>query len=591
MRIVEYEKDTASLNYQVIKGIGIVACVLSIVVVILMIANTVNLTNTDPIHSPTLLKLLDDLKGDPQNKELRKEIQDLDLIARQAFFTSQRFNQVAIWLVLGALVVMIAAFKSIETFKWRFPYPDGRDPKDDIIANAKWARKSITYAGLVLLGFALILALPWKSPLDVSKEESLKVTANDNGSAIASSDLAASPKGKVETVQKKPVYPTLEEKLTNWPNFLGAAYGVLPTTEVPIHWDGETGEGIVWKTALPKTGFSSPIIWDDKLFLSGADKEVREIYCIDRETGKSVWTKQVDGIPGSPAEPPRVSSDTGYAASTMATDGSRIFAIFSTGDIISLDVEGKQIWGRNLGVPDNPYGHASSLVIHEDLLLVQYDQSENGRFLGLDIQTGDTRWETKRDLDSSWASPLLVNTGERLEVILAAEPAIVSYDPNNGKELWRMPGLEGGEVAPTPLFADGLLYVAADYVKLEAINVHDQSVVWLAEDLIPGVSTPIVSGKFLFYGLSDGGFGCYDAKSGKELWNEESDEGFYASPIVVGEKVYLMDRGGIMHIFAAKEEYESIGNPALGEISVTTPVIVDNSIYYRGLQHLYRIGS
>ena len=595
MRVVEYQKDTSSLTYRVLNGTGLVACVFVAIVVGLMIANTVNLKWTDPIHSPALLKLLEDLKTEPNNAELRREIQELDLLARQAFFTSQEFNQNAIWMIVGGLVVMIAAFKSIEAYRWRFPYPDGRAPKDDIIENARWARKSVTYAGLVMLGFALILALPWKSPLDGGIEETDSTVAGEGTIAVVESvgglREETRPAQVTPVPSGTPIFPSAAERLKYWPYFRGAGQGVAVASDAPLEWDGASGDGIVWAIELPNTGFSSPIIWEKKLFLTGASKEVREVYCVNRDDGKMLWVKRVEAIPGSPEEPPRVNSDTGYAAATMTTDGTQVYAIFSTGDIVALDLDGGQIWGQNLGVPDNPYGHSSSLAIHQDILLVQYDQEENGVFLGLDARTGEVRWKVARDLGASWSSPLLVNTGERMEVILAAEPAVVSYDPSSGKELWRREGLEGGEVAPTPVLADGLLYVAADYVKLEAVNLADQSVVWIAEDYVPGVSTPVVFGNLLFYGLSDGGFGCYQAKTGEELWHEESDEGFYASPVLFGDRDYLIDRGGVMHIFAAKDTYEPLGKPTLDEAAVTTPVVLDGDIYYRGIQHLYRIGS
>ena len=130
---------------------------------------------------------------------------------------------------------------------------------------------------------------------------------------------------------------------------------------------------MLWKNKVPLKGFSSPIVWQDKLFVTGGDKKKREIYCYDANNGKLLWRHNVTGISGSPVKPPKVTSDTGYAASTPATDGHRVFAIFATGDLVCTDFEGKRIWAKNLGVPENPYGYSSSLLTTPDKLIVQYD--------------------------------------------------------------------------------------------------------------------------------------------------------------------------------------------------------------------------
>ena len=382
------------------------------------------------------------------------------------------------------------------------------------------------------------------------------------------------------------------QRLKNWPGVLGHLSGVSSAKGLPTDWNGETDDSIIWKTAIPLPGFSSPIIWEGKIFLSGADESTREVYCIDTKTGKFLWKKNVDDVPGSPSEDdsPEVSEDTGYAAATMATDGVRVFAIFSNGDLIAFNFEGKQIWAKNIGVPENPYGYSSSLVIYKNLLIIQFDQEEHSFITGLDVATGQQRWKTTRDFGASWASPTLINAGERDEVVLVADPMVVSYDPNNGKELWRVECLEGGEIAPTPVYANGLLYVAADYVKLAAIDVKKHEIVWETQDYIPGISTPLVVGKYLIAGLGDGGMVCYNARTGEEIWMEDSDEGFYASPILVEGRVYMIDRTGMMFIFKPGPKYLAISTPILGESVISTPAAIGNGLYLCGIQHLYRIG-
>ncbi len=186
MRIVEYEKDTTSVPYQVLKGVGIVAATFSLIVCVLMVANYLSLKRTDPIHAPALLKLTEELKANPQNAALKEQIRELDYLARRAFFSSQHFNQVAIYLLIGGVVVTVVSFKSLAAYHQRLPYPSSKDPKDDLIGNAQWARKSVTTVGLVLVGFALVIALPWKSPVNdaaVQKSVSPAGTPDSNSKA------------------------------------------------------------------------------------------------------------------------------------------------------------------------------------------------------------------------------------------------------------------------------------------------------------------------------------------------------------------------------------------------------------------------
>ena len=379
------------------------------------------------------------------------------------------------------------------------------------------------------------------------------------------------------------------DRLKNWPNLLGPAAGVSPAKGLLMNWNGETGEGIKWKTRIPLPGYSSPIYWDGKLYLTGANASTRVVYCIHSQSGEIIWERQVKGIPGSPGDL-RVGEDTGYAASTMATDGVRVFASFANGDLAAFDLEGSPIWSKNLGKPDNLYGHASSLVTHGDNLLIQYDQENLGYVAALDVETGEERWRTERDFGSSWSMPMVATIGAREEVILAAEPTVVSYDLKSGKELWRIDCLKYGEVTSVPVYADGLVYVSADSANLSAIDVKTRKIVWESGFSKPGVSTPLLHEGLLYCAADDGAFACYDAKTGEEFWAEFEDYGFYASPILADGRVHLLDRGGTMHILKPGRELEILGHSVLGEESSCTPAVVGDSFYIRGLKHLFRIG-
>ncbi len=584
MRVIAYQKNKQSVAYRALWALGVIAGLFSMVVCAFMIANNLRLKAADPVHTPALQKLVQQLKTTPQDEVLKDQIRELDLLARHAFFTSQHFNQIASWLLLVGGTVTIISFKTISSYHREVPYPDSHDPKEDLAANALWARQSVTVVGLILVGLALSLALPWKSTLDRASQEltgTLTPPANPTAHSV----------GKTSSPDT-PLLAGREERLKHWPSFRGAASAHTATTNLPVDWDGKTGRGILWKSPLPLPGFSSPITWSDRIFVSGGDQHTRAVYGLDAKSGKLLWEKAAPTSLASPSEAPEVNADTGYAAPTMATDGARVFAIFATGDLAAFDFDGNLAWAQHFGVPVNPYGHSSSLEVFEDTLIVQFDQKEEGFVTALDVRTGATRWKTERKFGPSWASPVLIETGGHTELILVADAFVTSYDPRTGKELWRLKCLASGDVAPSPLFANGLLYVAAEGVKFAAIDVGTRQVVWENKEMTPGIGTPAASGGFLFAGLGEGGIACWDAKTGSRLWFHETDDGFYASPIIAGNRVFISDRTGRMYIFEASGSgFKAIAQPQLGEEAVTTPAIYGESLIYRGVKHLFRIGT
>lgn len=447
------------------------------------------------------------------------------------------------------------------------PHTHPADGKVDRWGNTRGRRTALAAGGLLVVTLALLAQVATAAAPEASEESAAEPADNREERRVASE----------------------ADRLKNWPNLLGPAAGVSPATGLSMNWNGETGEGIKWKTRIPLPGYSSPIYWDGKLYLTGANASTRVVYCIDSQSGEIVWERQVENIPGSPGDV-RVNEDTGYAASTMATDGVRVFASFANGDLAAFDLEGNPVWSKNLGKPENLYGHASSLVTHGDKLLIQYDQQNLGYVAALDVATGKERWKTERDFGSSWSMPMVATIDAREEVILAVEPTVVSYDLKSGKELWRLDCLRYGEVTSVPVYADGLVYVSADSANLSAIDVKTQKIVWDSSFIKPGVSTPLLHEGLLYCGADDGAFACYDAKTGEEFWAEFADDGFYASPILADGRVHLLDRSGTMHILKPGRELEILGQPVLGEEVSCTPAVVGDSFYIRGVKHLFRIG-
>lgn len=387
-------------------------------------------------------------------------------------------------------------------------------------------------------------------------------------------------------------FPTEAELKANYNAFRGfGSNGIDYHKDIPTTWDGSTDENILWKIEIPIHGFNSPIIWGDKLFLSGANPQKREVYCIDRNSGEIIWTVDVKGIPGTPEKSPKVTDDTGLAAPSLTTNGSLVFALFGNGDLIAIDLAGNKKWAKNLGTTNNHYGHSSSLVVYEEVLIVQYDIKRNPKLLGLNILTGEEIYKTPRKVKVSWASPVLVNTGSQMEVILAADPVIASYHPKTGVENWQVDCIFG-EVGPSVAYANGIVYAVNEYAKLVAIKLGESAeILWEDDELLSDVPSPIVKDGLLYLATSYGIVACYDAVSGEKYWENEFDNGFYGSPIFSDGNIFIIDMGGVVQVFKAGKTFESKASNPLGEDAMTTPAFMDGRIYIRGNEHLMCIGK
>ncbi|MGC9355799.1 MAG: PQQ-binding-like beta-propeller repeat protein, partial [Mariniphaga sp.] len=399
-----------------------------------------------------------------------------------------------------------------------------------------------------------------------------------------------------EVQQEKPATPvatalTLEQVRQNHNSFRGPlGQGISYHKNIPTEWDGSSGTNILWKSPIPKHGYNSPVVWGDKVFIAGADNQSREVYCYNRADGKLLWTGKGDNIPGSPASPPRVTEDTGLSAPTVTTDGQRVYAIFATGDVIAFDMNGKRVWAKNLGVPDNHYGHSSSLLVWDNKLIVQYDTNKGGKVLALNVANGETVWETTRDAKISWASPVLVQVDGKYQVVLTADPIVAGYDVQTGNELWSVKCMMG-EVGPSVGYANGIVHAANEYATMVAIDIKTQEIIWEDDMFLPEAASPLAHNGLLVIATSYGVLVCYDAKTGEEYWEHDVGKTLYSSPVYADGKLFMMDNDGVMRIYEYGKEMKLLAENELGETAGTTPAFADGRIYIRGEEHLYCIGN
>ncbi len=543
-----------------------VAGVFSVVVAALLFVNYLQLKVLIPLREERLEAMKLKVADSSADAQLVGQIRQLDLDIRRDRIRGQGFSHRGSYLLLGGFIVLIAGAKLVSYLRKQLPHPEGqREGRAEQMQEANAGRWAIT-AGLIVVGAgALIFAL--------------MPTTDYGGSEVSS-------------------YPSAEDIAANWARFRGpGGLGISAYTNVPEKFDVEGGEGIVWKTAIPLAGFNSPIVWGERVFISGGDEKALQVYCYDAANGKLLWTGDV---PRQGEEKVNPMEDTGFAAPTMVTDGRRVYAIFATGDIGCFDFTGKRLWAMNLGVPDNAYGHASSLAMYRNLVLVQLDQGqaedEKSRLIALEGFSGGTVWEVKRRVSGSWTSPIVIETEKGPQIITCADPCMIAYKATNGAELWRADCL-GPDVAPSAVYGNGLVYAIHPYTKLVAYradgtgDVTETHIAWTADEGISDICSPLTNGKVVLVLTTDGLLTCYDAKDGKKLWDKELEEEFFASPSFVGEKVYLLSGKGVLIVADISGGYKDVARSELGEKCFASPGFADGRIYIRGEKNLYRIGN
>jgi len=396
-------------------------------------------------------------------------------------------------------------------------------------------------------------------------------------------------------------YPSPEEIARQWPRFRGPG-GVATSAyaNIPTKWNGKSGEGILWKTPVPLPGRNSPVVWGDAIFLTGATETKREVYCFDARSGRLRWQRPVETPEGKAAPPPEVEKATGYAAPTAAADGRRVAAIFANGDVAAFDFEGKPLWTRSLGVPKNSYGHAASLAMYRNMVLVPYDQGRpedrKSRLIALNAATGKTLWEALRPVSDSWATPIVIDGGGKARVVTAADPWVIAYNPLTGAEVWRAKCLRG-DVAPSPVFAGGVVYAVNTGADLVAIRADGQGdvtksrILWRSPDNLPDVVSPLAGGGLVWTLLMYGTLTCYDARDGRIVYEHDLDAAFWSSPSLVGDSIYLTSEKGVTFLVSATREFKELGRSELGENVYASPAFLDGRIYIRGEKHLFAIGN
>ncbi len=388
----------------------------------------------------------------------------------------------------------------------------------------------------------------------------------------------------------------------NWPQFRGpTGDGVSQATGLPVTWS-ET-EHITWKTPIHDKGWSSPVIWDNQIWMTTATANGKQSFavCVDRETGRVTHDIRLLEI----AEPQFCHEFNSYASCTPAIEQGRVYVHFGSPGTFCLDTAtGKTLWKRLDLKCDHFRGPASSPIIYGNLLIVALDGYDYQYVVALDKNTGETVWRRDRNIDygtdngdvkKAYGTATVINVDGKPQIVYPSAGDTIAYEPLTGEELWRVH--HGGmNASARALFGHGRLYIntAAGGLKLLALRVGGhgdvtKDIVWKSAQGVPTRSSQLLIGDAL-YMISDAGIAtCLDAHTGKVIWHQRLEGNVSASPIAAEGHIYFVNQEGQTFVVAAQPEYELLATNTLDDGCMASPAVYDKAIFLRTKTHLYRI--
>jgi outer membrane protein assembly factor BamB len=388
-----------------------------------------------------------------------------------------------------------------------------------------------------------------------------------------------------------------------WIRFRGPnGCGVSDAATIPTDWSAKDYR---WRVSLPGIGYSSPVIWEDRLYITSTIEEEARliILCLSTADGSVLWSTSVNCKPH-----PKYKANID-ASTTPALDTDRLYAAWATPDehvVIALDRrQGKELWRRDLGPYVAEDGFGASPVLAGDVLVVANDQDEGGTssYLGLDRATGQIRWKVDRtSKKASFSTPCLFQPeGGRAQVILTScAHGITSLDPASGRKNWELPVFDV-RATGSPLIAGAMIFAtngagtSGKYLVAARPGIPEQGVppeeLYRIKEAVPYVPTPVARWPLVFLWSDRGVATCIDGPTGKVHWRERVGGEYLCSPVCVGQAIYGNAKNGEMVVLAAADKYEVLARIDLGEPTNSTPAVADGVMYLRTLSHLMALGG
>ena len=385
----------------------------------------------------------------------------------------------------------------------------------------------------------------------------------------------------------------------NWPNWRGPnGDGTSNETNLPVKWDSKTN--VIWKSPVPGIGHSSPIIWENKIFLTTALPETQEkqLLCYDKNTGRLLWQKTVINSPFEAKH-----SRNSYASGTPATDGKLVYVSFLDGkDVVvaAYDLDGKQIWIQRPGTFYSQHGYSCSPALFGDNVYINGSSQENPFVAALSKTDGRTIWKVRHENPThSFSTPLFREMAGKMQMIFLGNKEVASLNPDNGSKYWSVDG-PSLDFCASPLYNEksGLVLISSAWPQRYILaikpdgsgNVTESHVVWRSREGAYYVPSPVCTDEYLFSTMTNGSVHCIEIATGNILWVENLGRQ-YPSAVLADGLVYMPNDEGVITVIKPGPVFEAISRNPIGELMNASPAISNGRIYLRGDKHLFCIGK
>jgi outer membrane protein assembly factor BamB len=426
---------------------------------------------------------------------------------------------------------------------------------------------------------------------------------------------------------------TIGAHAQHWPTFRGPNGSGVAESPLPVTWDAEKSANILWKTAIPGLGHSSPAIWGERIFVTTAissaaqsqynakdddiepanDASVHEwrVISLDRSSGRILWSQTAHR--GVPKVKRHVKAS--QANASPVTNGRVVVVSFGSEGLFTYDMDGNLLWKQDLGIldpgyagqPELSWGFASSPIIHEGLVILQCDRQQDSFIVAFNIADGKQAWITKRDELPSWSTPVIYRGTTRTELVTSGSKFYRGYDPMTGREVWRL--RDNSEVkVPSPVIANDLFYLSGGNprgrefyvvrpgssgdISPPAASESTRQVAWRKTRGSPYTPTPIVYDDYLYVCNDNGVLTVYHAVTGAQVYQQRigtTNSTFSASPIASAGRLYFSSEDGEVFVIKAGPKYELLSINRMGEPLMATPAASAGMIVMRGQRHLFAV--
>jgi outer membrane protein assembly factor BamB len=384
----------------------------------------------------------------------------------------------------------------------------------------------------------------------------------------------------------------------DWPQFRGPdGQGHSTERDLPFEWSDT--RNVVWKTAVPGLGWSSPVVSGGRVWLTTAtgDREVSlRVLAFDVETGRELVNVEVFRIRGADAINPKNS----HASPTAVLEQDRVYVHFGAQGTAALTTSGEIVWKTRFPYTSQ-HGAGGSPILFGDLLVFSCDGADAAFVVALDKRTGKVRWKTSRRYpwDQAYSTPLVIRVGERQQIVSVGAFRAAAYDPESGREIWRVGYADGFSNVPRPVYGQGLVYIATGFQQplLLAVradgsgDVTRSHVAWTLRRAAPLTPSPLLIGDELYIVNDAGIASCLDARTGDVLWQQRLGGTYSASPLFADGRIYFLSEQGVATVIAPGRTFQSLATNSIDAATLASPAVSAGSLFIRSERHLFRIAA